>query len=383
MKARIFFLILFIFSATSFLNAQKNTEAVILYIEGTVDITRNGEYLDYSEVEIGTVIENYDMIETGADGYVEIEVNTPVSPAVTLKILEDTSFYYETKNIQGNNKTSFQLLTGSISMKVQKLYNDNELEVNVNSSVMGVRGTEFTISAMIDGSTLVTTKEGKVSCKNESGQETFSTPGVVCETDENNLYREVNVPVSELESYRNKWTESRLEILKSNALVSIRHYAKLYNQFYPPFDRSWQALERKDEIFQKWIQNKKSGSKPSIGDAVLNKQSVSREIIELRSVLPIFQHTFYVMRSLGQLYREGYGQGNLSINMTQKQLFNFYFDNYDETRRRLAKSMYYFRIYLDMGRIITGLDQNSESLLESITSGSNMLMGPPTPNSPF
>lgn len=381
MKMKFFLLnLFFILSLPLF---AQNTEAVILYMEGIVDITRNGEYLDWSDVDIGTILENYDMIETGSDGYIEIEVHTPVSPAVTLKVLEDTSFYYDTKKVQGNTKTSFQLLTGSMGMKVQKLYNDNELEININSSVMGVRGTEFMISSTVDGSTLVTTTEGRVSCKDDSGNETFSTPGVICETDEKKQYKEVEIPLEDVEAYRTKWLEARLDILKSNALVSIRQYASLYNQFYPRFDKSWQSLEKKDEVFRKWYEYIKNGTHPSMSEAVLSKQSVSREIMELRSVLPIFQHTFYILNSLGKLYKEGYGQGTLNINMTQKELFDHYFNNYNETRRRLTKSLFYFRIYLEMGKRISNSDYNTEGLLDSITSGSNMLMGPPTPMKTF
>lgn len=383
MKVKSFLLILLIFSSSAILFAQTQTEAVILFLEGTVDITRNGEYLDYSEVDIGTIVQNYDMIETGVDGYVEIEVRTPVSAAVSLKVFEDTNFYYDTKQVRGSTKTSFQLLSGSMGMKVQKLYQDSELEINVNNSVMGVRGTEFTVSSSIDGATLITTKEGKVSCKNDSGNEWFSTPGVVCETDGSRIYKEIPVPEKDIEEYRNKWMDNRMEILSSNALVSIRHYAKLYSDFFPRFERSWQSLERKNDIFDKWAGYIQTDARPSLSEAVLSKQSVSREIIELRSVLPIFQHTYYVMKVLGKLYNEGYGRGSLDINMSQERLFKHYFNNSDETKRRLSKALYYFRIYLEMGKRISGDDFNSEGLLDSITSGSNMLMGPPTPNSPF
>lgn len=383
MKVKTIILKLIFITMSVYLAAQAGTDAIITYIEGTVDITRDGQYIEIGDIDIGTILENYDMIETGVDGYVEIDVSTPVSRAVTIKVMEETSFYYDTKKVQGNTKTSFQLLAGSMGMKVQKLYNDSELEINVNNSVMGVRGTEFTISSLVDGSTLVTTTEGKVSCKNDTGKEWFSTPGVVCETDRNNNYREINIPVDKVNEYRKDWYTERLNILKSNALISIRHYAKLYNQFYPRFDRSWQSLERKDEVFTRWNRYLKSGANPSLSEAVLSKQSVSAEILELRSVLPIFQHTFYVMKVLGDLHRKGYGEGALDINMTQRQLFNHYFNNYEETRGRLTRSLYYFRIYLEIGKRITNSDYNSEGLLDSITSGSNMLMGPPAPNSPF
>lgn len=377
MKKLSVFLALFLLAGT-FLSAQQSN-AVITYLEGTVDISRNGEYLNWSDVDIGTVIENYDLMETGADGYVEIEVTTPVSPAVTLKIQPDTTFYYDTKQVQGSKKTSFQLITGSMGMKVQKLYNDSELDINVNSSVMGVRGTEFTITATVDGSTLVTTKEGKVSCKNDTGQEWFSTPGTVCETEGNGKYREVAVPVEKIDAYRDKWMEERIAILRSNLGVSLQHYTGLYNQYYPRFDRAWTALTQKDSVFRKWNQYLQSGVKPSMSDAVLSKQAVSREIIELRAVLPVFQHTFYVMKELGKIYRAGYGQ---NIGRVEKQLLTHYFDNYGETRKRLTRSLYYFRIYLEMGRVINNSDYNGEGLLD-VTSGSNMLMGPPASNSPF
>lgn len=383
MKVRFILLNLIFFSMTSILSAQVETEAVILYLEGTVDITRDGEYLDWSEIDIGTVIDNYDMIETAGDGYLEIELRTPVSAAVTLKIHEDTTFYFDTKLIRDSTKTSFQLLKGSMGMKVQKLYDESELEVNVNNSVMGVRGTEFTISSMVDGSTLITTTEGRVSCKNDRGREWFSTPGTICETDGDNSYREVSVPADETEAYRDKWLDNRIEILKSNALVSIRHYAALYYRFYPRFGRSWQALEKKNDQFMKWSAYIRNNIKPSMSEAVLSKQSVSREIIELRSVLPVFHHTFYVMHELEKLYKDGYGKGSLDIDIDQKRVFDHYFRNYNETRRRLTKSLYYFRIYLEMGRNITGIDHYSEGLMDSIMSGSNMLMGPPTPNTPF
>lgn len=372
-------MLLLLLLAAGIFSQDMNQRAVILYLEGSVDISRNGDYLDWADVDMGTEIENYDLIETGSDGYVEIEVSTPVSPGVTLKIQPDTTFYYDTKKVSGSTKTSFQLLAGSMGMKVQKLYNDSELDIQVNNSVMGVRGTEFMVTSTVDGSTLVTTTEGRVSCKNDAGEEWFSTPGTVCQTTDNGQYREVAVAVDQVESYRVNWQKERIDILRSNLSVSLNHYTELYNNYYNRFDRSWRNLESKDDIFQKWAGYIMNGNRPSMSEAVLSKQSVSREIMELRSVLPIFQHTFYVLEELGKAYNEGYGQ---NISRQRKTLLNHYFDNYRETRRRLTKSLFYFRIYLEMGKRITNSDYNTEGLLD-VTSGSNMLMGPPTPNAPF
>lgn len=370
------FLIIAMLAATLW---AQNNEAVITYLEGTVDISRNGEYLDWGDVDIGTVIENYDLLETGFDGYVEIEVSTPVSPAVIVKIEPDTTFYYDTKQVQGNTKTSFQLLTGSIGMKVQRLYNDSELDININNSVMGVRGTEFKVSSTVDGATLVTTKEGRVSCKNESGKEWYSYPGVICESSEEGGYKEIPLPVDQIDAYEQKWIEDRLNILRSNLKISLNHYTEIYNQYYPKFDRIWGNLESKDDVFAKWNRYIRQGVQPSLSEAVLAKQAISREIIELRSVLPIFQQGFYVLKELGKAYKEGYGQ---DISRPRKQLMDHFFNNYRDTRQKLTKTLYYFRIYLEMTKRISGSDYAPEGLLD-ITSGSNMLMGPPVPNSPF
>ncbi|MBN2658202.1 MAG: FecR domain-containing protein [Spirochaetales bacterium] len=379
MKIKSYTLLILLLISLPLAAQTQNTKAVILYLEGTVDISRNGDYLDWADVDMGTEIENYDLVETGIDGYVEIEVSTPVSPGVIVKIQPDTAFYYDTKKMNGSTRTSFELLAGSMGMKVQKLYNDSELEVQVNSSVMGVRGTEFMVTSTVDGSTLVTTTEGRVSCQDDSGEEWFSTPGTVCQTTDSGKYREVAVPVEEVETYRKNWQKERMDILRSNLTVSLNHYTELYNNYYNRFDRSWRNLESKDDIFKKWSRYLINGTRPSLSEAVLSKQSISREIMELRSVLPIFQHAFYVLEELGEAYNQGYGQ---DISRQRKSLMNHYFDNYRETRRRLTKSLFYFRIYLEMGKRITNSDFNSEGLLD-VTSGSNMLMGPPTPNAPF
>ena len=49
----------------------------IVYLEGIVDVKRGGELLDWTTVDIGTPIERYDLIETGDDGFAEIELDSP------------------------------------------------------------------------------------------------------------------------------------------------------------------------------------------------------------------------------------------------------------------------------------------------------------------
>ena len=46
----------------------------ITFLEGTVDVYRNGKAVDWRLVTENYRVEAYDLIETGKDGYAEIEV---------------------------------------------------------------------------------------------------------------------------------------------------------------------------------------------------------------------------------------------------------------------------------------------------------------------
>jgi hypothetical protein len=59
------------------LSAQGMITGEIVYLEGEVNLSRNGEFLPFHEVDMGTIIEEEDMIRTGPDGYAEVEYPTP------------------------------------------------------------------------------------------------------------------------------------------------------------------------------------------------------------------------------------------------------------------------------------------------------------------
>jgi hypothetical protein len=71
-----FLFIMIIFFITGSLFA-KSVSGTITYIEGYVDLYRDGELLDWELVDIGFDIQEFDLIETGDDGLVEIEVKLP------------------------------------------------------------------------------------------------------------------------------------------------------------------------------------------------------------------------------------------------------------------------------------------------------------------
>lgn len=84
------FLILFpVFSGFA-----KDVSGTISYLEGTVDVYRNGELLDWSMVDIGFTVEMYDLIETGDDGLVSLDLSMPSGSGVSITVQPNTSFYF-------------------------------------------------------------------------------------------------------------------------------------------------------------------------------------------------------------------------------------------------------------------------------------------------
>ncbi len=128
--------------------------ADITYTEGDASVRlKNGTQKD---AEIGAVLNTGDMLKTGGDGQAELD-----QKGVTIKVARNTVFTLMEK-AQGNQSTSVLSVTlGSIKFHYDKL-TGTEPQVRTNGALAGVRGTDFTVFAGADGSTLFTVDAGQV-----------------------------------------------------------------------------------------------------------------------------------------------------------------------------------------------------------------------------
>ena len=117
------------------------------YLEGTVSVQRDSHDLDASEVQTGLEIENYDMVKTAADGLAEVSITTPKSVGATIKVSPRTQFTFELNNTGSRQQSFVGLMSGTVALKVAKLTASQDLMVHTESAVMGVRGTEFSVTA--------------------------------------------------------------------------------------------------------------------------------------------------------------------------------------------------------------------------------------------
>ncbi|QEN07256.1 hypothetical protein EXM22_04365 [Oceanispirochaeta crateris] len=131
-------------------------EGEIVFVDGTVDLKSSSGGLDYAD--IGMMVETGDSIITGYDGYAELEMED----GSVVKVNEDSIFKLASVQTDRGSRNNFQLVLGSAGYKFTKAMRDEEPTISTPSTVCGLRGTEFTVLAGIDGSALYVVDEGSV-----------------------------------------------------------------------------------------------------------------------------------------------------------------------------------------------------------------------------
>ncbi|MBN1649404.1 MAG: FecR domain-containing protein [Spirochaetales bacterium] len=338
-----------------FVAAMMNAQDVVgsvTWIDGKVEVYRDGEALDWYDVDIGLEVKDFDLVETGPDGYIEVEVLTPGNSGTVVKISQNTAFYFEKSAVSGGgNKTTFQLLAGSLSMKVSKLTGNNAVDVRTESAVMGVRGTEFEVIIAPEASILIVCPEGKVEVEQDENDYTaYAEPGTVVRKDYNNNVRGYQVEAKDIEVYKSFWTKQREEVFRSGAATFIKHYAKLYNSSLPKFLLAYEKLKAVRPILEKY--GTMEGA--AMGTLIQAKKDVSPAIFEMRSIFPLFEHTFYSVQTLQRYHDLGEGQGMITDKLSSESFFSAFTSARRGLKDQLADTRRCFRLFLAIDRASGG-----------------------------
>jgi hypothetical protein len=359
-----------LFAAFSFAASGQSATGVISYIEGDVEVLRDGEYLNTRNVVIGLSIEEYDTVETGPDGYAEVEMDAP-SAGSTIKIGPDSAFYFESTPRESSKFTTvFQLLRGSLGLKVGRLASNEEYGVRTDTAVMAVRGTEFSVDMATDRSVLITVPEGRVESKTDS-QTITAEPGTIAAIDESSTMQAVAVEADDIDLYREYWRGLRLEALKINADLSIRQYAAQWERQLPRLEAAMEELTSHEDLFVKW-QRIAAGElpMPSRGDIIRDKRTLSRGMIELRAILPVTERTFHTLVGLEDAVRRGFATSSLPIG-NHRNATAFYRD-FRTDKRKMQRILSSAR---RMVRIYRVLDRAGGSI-EGLSTGPEIMSGP-------
>ena len=357
-------------AAVAFFASGQTAVGVISYLEGEVDVLRDGETLDSASIDIGLRIIEFDTVETGPDGYVEIEMDAPGAGS-TVKVRPDTAFYFEgTPRESSRFATTFQLLRGSLGLKVGRLASNEDYRVQTDTAVMAVRGTEFNVDMATDRSVLVSVPEGRVESKTDTRTVT-AEPGTVAALDPSSSLQAVAVDAEDIDLYREYWRGLRLEALKINARLSIQHYAGEWERQLPRLEAAMEELASHEELFVKW--NRVAAGQipaPSRGEAIRDKRTLSRGMLELRATLPVAERTYQTLLGLEDAVRLGYAEGTLQLG-THRNAASFY-RAFRADKRKMDRMLSVAR---RMVRIYRFIDRESGSIGDA-PAGPDIMSGP-------
>lgn len=315
----------------------------IAYLEDEIEITRNSVALDY--VDIGTTIENFDLLTTGEYGLAEVTLTTEDSPDTTIKVSPNTTFYFELNQLKQGNKTTIGMISGSVSMKVRKMSRSQAFEVRTESATMGVRGTSFTVTTTVAGDVLITCDEGEVSCRDEGDTELFALPGKAVEKRTGEIFRAIPVAVSDLPTFKDNWYAERLSVFRSNALKALRGYAVRYLTLTENFNQAYDRLYRNKEIISKWFKEDSNGTMGSTMENMREKKKLIGDLLRLRRVLFIFERVYFRLQELKSYYDQGYGRGTIKAGLTADAFFRRFERDKDELGRKMARIRYITKLY--------------------------------------
>jgi hypothetical protein len=311
-------------------------------MEGAVDIYRDGSKIEAGRVDIGFTVEEFDMVETGPNGFVEMALSSGSGGGAVVQVEPDTSFYFEGIETEDRRETEFSTMAGSMAYKVKKLSGNEAFRVRTESAVMGVRGTLFDVTISPEGSVLITCEEGRVAVTDEEEQAAYySEPGQVVEKLTEQGVETRRVSTSQLETYRSEWEKTRLEVFKRGAPTFIKSYGRRYMRYLPKFEEAYNDLEEHRETLERF----EDGEAGSLGTAFRAKSQVSPAVVRMRSILPMFEHVFFRLQTLERYHSEGIGHGMIDSKTSSERFFRNYRRESDRVKRQLSESYYLLRLY--------------------------------------
>ena len=165
-KTAITLITILIFSVV-FAAALFAQQSDVVYVDGWVDIKdRSG---DVFELFIGDSVSAGETVITGDDGVAELEPQR----GSRIIIQPGTIFKVQERDGRNGRQTVLSTTMGQVAFKFNRM--TQEPVITTPSTVAGVRGTEFTVYAGADGSSLITVESGAVEVSGQ-GESVYLEP---------------------------------------------------------------------------------------------------------------------------------------------------------------------------------------------------------------
>lgn len=296
------------------------------YLEGRVDVTRNGERL--KKVDIGMPIENLDLIKTSADGVVSIAFEKASGLTGSLQVMHGSTALIRQDLLSGSTTNEVKLMAGSVNLKVKRLAGMKQaINVRTPSSVLGVRGTEFVV-ASFNGSSIVACKEGEVFCASYSEiTQTRSTdsgasavPGTMVELLESGSVNTGAFPKGNFEdnwkAMQDKWKNYNVELITADPVNFMNQFVGNWTTYSVKVE-SGTATLRSNTVLKKWLDEARAGKTGGgMGEFVREGPSVMKDLVAIRPNMVIAMISWYRLQELIPLVPQGAMEKKLANGQT-------------------------------------------------------------------
>ncbi len=306
------------------------------YLEGKAELTRNGEVL--RGFDIGTEIENLDIVKTDGDSSVTIAFTRGSGLTGTLQIVPSTTAVIRQDQINAKPSNDIKLLTGSIKMKVERIAGMNSsVQVRTPSSVLGVRGTEFVV-ATFNGATLVGCSSHSVWCSPydevsgtgsvSSSKGSLAEPGTMVSVLENGSFAPIAYDKARFDenwkSVSAKWRTFNEELVSANPVAFIDQFVGNWDRYSADVLAADRKL-RSNRTLLSWLDAAAKGK--SIGtfqNWVKERPSVVQDLIAMRQPMIPTIITVYRLQELIPLVSEADMGKKLSNGKTVREFIAAY-----------------------------------------------------------
>ncbi len=310
------------------LGLQAQVLGKVDYIEGSAEITRNGEKL--RAIAIGTPIENLDLVKTSANGLVSIAFEKDSGLTGSIQIVPNSTALIRQDLVSGSPSNEAQLMAGSVNLKVKRLAGmKSAIQVKTPTAVLGVRGTEFSV-ATFNGSVITACKEGEVSCASYSAiSETLSTdggasavPGTMVEILESGAVNTGSFPEGNFEdnwkAMRDKWQTYNVDLFAADPVNFMNQFIVNWNDHSAKVE-SLSATLRANPNLKKWLADAKAGKvSGNLADWAREKPSVMKDLLAVRPDMTVAMISWYRLQELIPLVPQSAMNRTLATGETVK-----------------------------------------------------------------
>lgn len=310
----------------------------IVYVEGTVSLFRSGS--EVADTGIGSPVHPEDMLITGSNGFIELEIQYPDSSSARITIDPESSFRFSSDS--GSSDVTVTAQYGSMDFKVNRRGRETAFNVRARGAAMGVRGTEFDILVAPDDSVLITCVSGSVEVASDQGPRSVARPGMVVEWLSDDGVQPQEVAVDALDNFRDDWLSLRESIFRRGAPVFIQGYSRRYKEAKPKFEEAYRNLAGHRSLLE---QATNQQNQQGMGATVQARTRVSPAAVQMRSILPVFDEVFGQLVVLRRYHAEGIGHTDISDSQNSHEFFREFQSELRSVRQQLSEAYYLMDLF--------------------------------------